>query len=62
MLSLPDVTGGDQDHQHLDAALVRGGAHPHLHKLSLRDKPSSSSLEVMPEQLCVVKRVDVAMR
>ena len=33
------ITGGDQDHQHLDVAPVSGGTHPHLHKLSSRGEP-----------------------
>ena len=34
VLTRRHVTGGDQDHQHLDAALVCGGAHPYLLKRS----------------------------
>ena len=31
---LPDLAGGDQNHHDLDVALVKGGAHPCLHKLA----------------------------
>ena len=57
MLNLPNLVGAPQDHHDLDAALVRRGTHPCLHKLATtRPAPHAKVIAGVDEQLKGVDR------
>ena len=52
MLNLLNLVGAPQDHHDLDTALVRGGTHPCLHKLSTtRPTPHAKVIARVDEKL-----------